>query len=80
MEEIIDIGKKRDEADEQKLPVVHAFSDYPDVVTVEQMAQMLGIGRKTAYRIVKSGVIPCLMVGRIYRIPKHNILKYLKIL
>lgn len=29
------------------------FSDYPDVVTVEQLSTMLGISTKTAYKLVK---------------------------
>ena len=34
------------------------FRDYPDVVTVEQMARMLGISTKTAYRLLQEGN-PC---------------------
>lgn len=78
--EVTTTNKKSNAGDDQNSMVVQAFSEYPDVVTVEQMAQMLGVGRKTAYKIVNDGLIPCLMVGRIYRIPKQNILKYLKIL
>lgn len=34
------------------------FCDYPDVVTVEQMCEMLGgISTKTAYRLLKAGTI-----------------------
>ena len=34
------------------------FADYPDVVNVEQMCEMLGgICDKTAYRLLKSGKI-----------------------
>ena len=29
------------------------FENYPDVVTVEQLASMLGISTKTAYKLVK---------------------------
>ena len=29
------------------------FSDYPDVVTVEQLSTMLSISAKTAYKLVK---------------------------
>lgn len=56
------------------------FCDYPDVVTVEQMCEMLGgICDKTAYRLLKSGKIKSFIVGRRYRIPKLNILKYLEL-
>ena len=53
------------------------FTEYPDVVNVEQMCEMLGgICDKTAYRLLKSGEIKSFIVGRHYRIPKLNILEY----
>ena len=56
------------------------FCDYPDVVTVEQMCEMLGgICDKTAYRLLKSGKIKGFIVGRRYLIPKFNILEYLEL-
>ena len=51
------------------------FTEYPDVVNVEQMCEMLGgICDKTAYRLLKSGELMSFIVGRHYRIPKLNIL------
>ena len=56
------------------------FTEYPDVVNVEQMCEMLGgICDKTAYRLLKSGEIKSFIVGRHYRIPKLNILEYLEL-
>lgn len=57
------------------------FKDYPDVVTVEQMCEMLGgISTKTGYRLLRDGRIKSLVVGHRYRIPKLNIFEYLEIL
>ena len=57
------------------------FTDYPDVVNVEQMREMLGgICDKTAYRLLRSGEIRSFIVGRRYRIPKLNILEYLELI
>lgn len=57
------------------------FTEYPDVVNVEQMCEMLGgICYKTAYRLLKSGEIKSFIVGRHYRIPKLNILEYLELI
>lgn len=54
------------------------FRDYPDVVTVEQMCEMLGgISTKTGYRLLKDGTIKSFVVGRRYRIPKLYIFEYL---
>lgn len=56
------------------------FREYPDVVNVEQLCEMLGgISTKTAYRLLRSGTIKNLVVGRRYRIPKIYILEYLQI-
>lgn len=39
------------------------FADYPDVVNVEQMCEMLGgICDKTAYRLLKSGKTRALLL------------------
>ena len=57
------------------------FTEYPDVVNVKQMCEMLGgICDKTAYRLLKSGEIKSFIVGRHYRIPKLNILEYLELI
>lgn len=57
------------------------FREYPDVVNVEQMCEMLGgMSTKTAYRLLRSGAVKSLLVGRRYRIPKIYILEYLQII
>ncbi len=57
------------------------FKEYPDVVNMEQMCEMLGgMSSKTAYRLLRSGSIKSLLVGRRYRIPKVYILEYLQII
>lgn len=34
------------------------FADYPDVVTIKQMMEMLHIGRSTADKLLNTGIIP----------------------
>ncbi|MBE7008041.1 MAG: helix-turn-helix domain-containing protein [Ruminococcaceae bacterium] len=47
------------------------FAEYPDVVDVEQLRKMLGgISRKLAYRLLASGELRCVRIGRSCRIPK----------
>ena len=58
-------------------PVI--FSDYPDVLTVEDLSRMLGISTKTAYKLLKEQKIKSITIGRTYRIPKVNLLQYLQI-
>ena len=54
------------------------FQDFPDVVNVAQLQKMLGIGRNTAYNLLKTNKIRSIRIGKIYRVPKINILKYLQ--
>ena len=57
------------------------FKDYPEVVNVEQMCEMLGgMSTKTAYRLLRSGSIKSILTGRRYRIPKVYILEYLQVI
>ena len=53
------------------------FKDYPDVVSVEQLMELLQIGQVLAYKLVKSGAIKSRKVGREYKIPKVNVIAYL---
>lgn len=53
------------------------LKNYPDIMTVEQMCEILGISTKTGYRLLKEGKICCLKVGRAYRIPKAHLFTYL---
>ena len=54
------------------------FRDYPDVVSVAQMQTMLGIGRNSAYSLLRTEKIKSIRIGRVHRIPKSNIVRYMK--
>ena len=53
------------------------FTSYPDLVNINQLKEMLGIGITLAYRLVREKTIASLKVGREYKIPKRNIIAYL---
>ena len=54
------------------------FTNYPDVVEIEQLAEMLGgVCIKTVYRLLQSGKIRSLHIGKRYKIPKVFIIQYL---
>ena len=58
-----------------------AFKDYPDVVGIMQMCEMLGgIGIKSAYKLLRSGEIKSFLIGGKYIIPKQNIMDFLGLL
>ncbi|MEK4107043.1 helix-turn-helix domain-containing protein [Paenibacillus sp. FSL R10-2791] len=54
------------------------FQDFPDVVNITEMCEMLGgISSKSAYKLLQEGKISYFKIGRVYKIPKINILMYL---
>ena len=52
------------------------LKEYPDVMNIEQMCEILGISTKTGYRILREGKVCCIKVGRAYRIPKAHLFTY----
>lgn len=50
----------------------------PLVLSVEDIADTLMIGRNKAYDLVKSGQVKALRLGNHYRIPRDAFLKFLK--
>lgn len=53
--------------------------DYPDVLTVEQVSELLGVCTKTVYTMIKRGELKKQNVGRLIRIPKSYLMEYLGI-
>ena len=55
------------------------FKDYPDVVSVTQLSQMLSISEKTVYRLVRDKKIGFFKIGRTYKFAKVHIFNYLHV-
>ncbi len=53
------------------------FREYSDVVTVSELAEMLKVGRNTAYELVRAGIIPNIRIGKSIRISKTAVIEYL---
>lgn len=56
------------------------FRNYPDIVSVSQLSQMLGISEKTIYRLIKADQIEYLKIGHSYKFAKVHIFNYLHII
>jgi len=54
------------------------FKEYPDVLDVKQVSKLLGISTKTVYKLINNGTLPCLKVGREFRILKVAVMKYMR--
>ena len=53
------------------------FENYPDVVNVSELSEMLGICEKTAYILLKKNKIKYIRIGRVYKIPKVYVIEFL---
>jgi len=50
---------------------------YPDVLGIEDLMQILKIGKNLAYRLVQEKTIPAKKVGRDWIIAKSQLIKYI---
>ena len=53
------------------------FDNMPLTIRVEDLMPILGIGRNTAYELVRSGQIFSIKVGRQLRIPKQSLISFI---
>ena len=53
------------------------FRDYPDTLTPRQVQEMLGVGQRLAYTLIRCGKIPSVRMGKLYRVPKVAVIDYL---
>jgi excisionase family DNA binding protein len=53
------------------------FFDYGDILTVDELMEVLKIGRNTAYSLLNSGKIKSVRIGRTHRIPRENVINYI---
>ncbi len=52
------------------------FDEFPDILTVSDIQQALGIGRNTAYKLLKDKQIKSIRIGNKYKIPKRCLIAY----
>lgn len=52
-------------------------NDLPLVLSVPELAKVLGIGRNAAYALVNSGQIRCVHIGKNIRIPQSALMDFL---
>ena len=62
------------------MPVENKYrdlNDLPMILRVEDLMPLLGIGRNTAYELIRSGQIRSVRIGRQIRIPREALLEFL---
>lgn len=53
------------------------LNEYPDVLTIDHVMEIMHIGKNTAYRLLQSGAIKTIRIGRRYIIPKKSLISYI---
>ena len=61
---------------EKKRPT--SFDDLPLIMTVEDLAPILGVGKSTVYELVRCGRLKCLRIGTQIRILKQELIQFLE--
>lgn len=57
---------------------VDMFSEYEDIVSVDDVMKMLHIGRSNVYKLLREKEIKCVRVGVKYIIPKKSIIEFIE--
>lgn len=52
------------------------FDEYRDLVTIEDLCEMLSIGKNAAYALLGSGAIKAFRINRVWKIPKKSVVEY----
>ncbi|MBR1832290.1 MAG: helix-turn-helix domain-containing protein [Ruminiclostridium sp.] len=50
---------------------------YPELISITQLCEILGIGRVKAYQLLKANIIKCKRIGKKYIIPKKSVIEFL---
>ena len=53
-----------------------SYDELPLLLTVEDLMPILGIGRNTAYELVRTGQVFSIRIGRQLRIPKQALIDF----
>ena len=54
------------------------LNQYPPVLCLKQLSEILAISHNTAYELVRSEKIHSVRIGRVYRIPLEAVIDYLR--
>lgn len=48
------------------------FKNYPDVLTVQQIAELMGVCKNTVYKLIKENQLSCRRIGTAIRVRKKG--------
>lgn len=56
----------------------NVFKKFPDVLSVNQLCEVLHLSKPSVYKLLESGELKSLRVGAKYKIPKVYVMEYMQ--
>ena len=53
------------------------YGEIGEILTIEELMELLYIGKNTAYKLLKSGEIKAFRIGKIWKIPRESVNEYI---
>jgi len=53
-------------------------NDFSPLITIDELCELLMIGRNAAYKLLTSGKIKSFRIGRVWKIPRESLVAYIK--
>ncbi len=53
------------------------LEEYDALLNIQELQQILNVGRNSAYELLKSGEIPAFRIGKNWKIPKDAVIHYI---
>ena len=53
------------------------FTNYPDILSVQQLMELLQIGKVLAYRLIEEKKVKAIKIGREYKVLKNSIIEFI---
>ena len=53
------------------------FEQYSEILTIDEVAELLLIGRSRVYNMLRTGELPAFRIGEVWKIPKKGVEEYI---
>ena len=53
------------------------YDEIGEILTIEELMELLYIGKNTAYQLLKSGEIKAFKIGKVWKIPRESVNEYI---
>ena len=53
------------------------YDEIGEILTIEELMELLYIGKNTAYQLLKSGEIKAFRIGKVWKIPRESVNEYI---